>query len=122
MDNDVREEDGVSLKTCDGNEVCFKQQPEEKYTCCSCSNILTAPVRQTQCGHRISEFCSKQLLRQASKVPCPAKDEECVDLTEEEVSVCRNCKFICMHGVPLSTKKSSRLYLKYYSCIIRIRY
>ncbi|XP_052691035.1 TNF receptor-associated factor 3-like isoform X2 [Crassostrea angulata] len=58
---------------------------DDKYRCVVCNGIVREAV-QTQCGHRGCEQCFSQLLQGNPKqVMCPAGEESCVYLKENEI-------------------------------------
>lgn len=60
---------------------------DDKYRCVVCNGIVREAV-QTQCGHRGCEQCFSQLLQGNPKqVMCPAGEESCVYLKENEVNI-----------------------------------
>lgn len=58
---------------------------DDKYRCVVCNGIVREAV-QTQCGHRGCEQCFSQLLQGNPKqIMCPAGEESCVYLKENEI-------------------------------------
>ena len=57
------------------------------YLCSSCREVLRQP-KQTPCGHRICTPCVGLLTQKfdTERFRCPADEEECVDMTVDEVS------------------------------------
>ncbi|KAK3092356.1 hypothetical protein FSP39_001850 [Pinctada imbricata] len=53
--------------------------------CKICNDVLRDAV-QTFCGHRLCLQCIDQALQGRESIPCPAKEEGCVDLKCEEIN------------------------------------
>jgi len=70
----------------------FAEDVDAAYRCCRCGQVLTQP-RQTPCGHRLCTPCVDQLstLNQVQPFHCPANEDECADMTIEQVCHCQKC-------------------------------
>ena len=67
--------------------IYFAQKIDETYICEYCKDILSPPVRQTQCGHRLCQKCvDVMFMEQLGPVECPGHDDDCMPLSMCEVS------------------------------------
>lgn len=92
-----------SLSSMPGPLPKFVTEPDEKYRCLICKNILRTPV-MTECGHRMCKTCIEKLVLEANgTIACPAQQEDCEDVTMETVSVFESIFLLYSHdsGEPL---------------------
>lgn len=66
----------------------FKRLDSTGHLCCYCKDVLREAM-QTACGHHMCEACVDRLFESPTTGPirCPAKEEDCDDLTREKVSL-----------------------------------
>lgn len=62
----------------------FASKIDDKYICVKCKGLLTHPVKQTECGHRMCGDCIKELLQSATSVFCPGGEPDCVDISDPQ--------------------------------------
>lgn len=91
------------------------QRPEfvsldNTFICVHCQQALIGAF-QTPCGHRICSPCLDDLFKQNESADCPAKDDECIPLTKNQICkdftarkallnlevYCVNQKYGCQH-------------------------
>ena len=73
----------ASMQTPPGNPLFVKL--EEKYKCQKCHGVVRDSM-QTPCGHRLCKNCVEEMFTNGvEKVPCPANDEDCLEMTKKEV-------------------------------------
>ena len=72
-----------SMQTPAGNPEFVRL--DSKYMCQKCQGVVREAM-QTPCGHRLCQNCVNEMfVDDKSKVQCPANDEDCTEMSKEEV-------------------------------------
>ena len=72
-----------SMQTPTGNPEFVRL--DSKYMCQKC-HMVVREAMQTPCGHRLCQNCVNEMfVDDKVKVQCPANDEDCTEMSKNEV-------------------------------------